>query len=175
MKPTGCNLFITGKPGVGKTTLVEKIAKSLGNRCGGFFSREIRVSGTRVGFSIHTLEGGEGVLAHVDLDSPSRVGRYGVNLQDIEELAVPSILKAKEAGKVVVIDEIARMELFSSSFKEAVLKALDAPSPLLATLQDRRDPFLDRVRKRKDVSLIYLTPKNRSYLEKEIRLELLES
>ncbi len=158
------NVLITGKPGCGKTTLVEKVAFALGERAGGFTSSEIRGPSGRVGFIILTLEGKEGMLAHVNHKSPHRVGRYRVNVGDIDSVAVPAIEEAVRAGRIVVIDEIARMELFSDAFRGAVIAALDSPSRVLATIQRRGDPFLDRLRARPDVTLVTVTPENRDGL-----------
>ena len=110
------------------------------------------------------LDGGSGMLARVGLESPYRVGRYGVRIRDLETLAVPAILDSVRAGKVVVIDEIASMELFSMRFRDAVTRALDSPSPVLATIQVKRLPFLDALRLRRDIRLMILTPANRERL-----------
>jgi nucleoside-triphosphatase len=158
------NVLITGAPGCGKTTLVEKVAAALGAQAGGFTTTEIRGARGRVGFAISTLDGREGVLAHVDHKSPHSVGRYGVNIHDIDTIAVPAIQGAIRAGKIVVIDEIARMELFSKAFREAVLSALNSPSRVLATIQMRRDAFLEEIKARPDVTLITLTRENRGQL-----------
>jgi nucleoside-triphosphatase len=168
------NILLTGKPGCGKTTVVQRVAAELGERAGGFYSREIRKNAIRTGFSIRTLDGREGMLAGVKLKSPHRVGRYGVNVRDVDLIVVPSIRDAVRAGKIVVIDEIAFMELFSSAFREAVTEALDSSSPVLATLQIRRDPFLEALRKRADCLLLTCTPASRSRLPDEV-LHLLHS
>ena len=44
--PTPPAILLTGRPGVGKTTAGQKIVASLGNRAGGFYTREVR-SGRR--------------------------------------------------------------------------------------------------------------------------------
>jgi nucleoside-triphosphatase len=73
---------------------------------------------------------------------------------------------------VVVIDEIAPMELFSDAFREAVLEALDAPCRVLATIQRREHPFLDAIRRRPDVTLVEVSPENRDTLVTEIAADL---
>jgi nucleoside-triphosphatase len=166
------NILVTGRPGCGKTTLVERVAAALGGRAGGFTSSEIRGPRGRVGFAIRTLDGREGVLAHINHKSPHRVGRYRVNVADIDAVGVPAIVEAVSAGKIVIIDEIARMELFSSAFREAVLEALDSPSRVLAAIQMRRDPFLDAIRARPDTTLVTITPENRNQLVEGLIREL---
>jgi len=58
------NILFTGSPGCGKSTLIEKIVDGTKRSATGFFTREIREHVGRVGFSINTLDGREGVLAH---------------------------------------------------------------------------------------------------------------
>lgn len=53
------NLFLTGRPAVGKTTLIVKLMGMLGESVGGFFTREIRERGQRVGFKIQDVRGPE--------------------------------------------------------------------------------------------------------------------
>jgi nucleoside-triphosphatase len=162
------NILITGTPGVGKTTALKRIVSQLKEgTAGGFWSSEIRERGQRVGFAIETLDGQRGILAHTQQDRGPRVGRYRVNVYDVERIAVPSMVTARERGLLVVVDEIARMELFSSSFRTEIAQCLGERC-VLGTLQMRRDPFLDEVRKRPDVSLIELTPQNRDLVPREI-------
>jgi len=60
--------------------------------------------------------GRRGILAHIELKSGPRLGRYRVNLKDIEEIAVPAIAEAWQHKDLVVIDELAPMELKSREF-----------------------------------------------------------
>ncbi len=113
-------------------------------------------------------------LAHVDHRSSARVGRYGVHLEDLERIAVPAIQRAAEAGRIVVIDEIGKMELFSRAFRDAVLHALDSDARVLATIHRRRDPFSDGIRDRADVAVHEVTRENRDRLVEEIRERLME-
>ncbi|MBD3347814.1 MAG: NTPase [Candidatus Eisenbacteria bacterium] len=158
------NLFVTGRPGVGKTTLIEKVLERLDVRAGGFYTREIREGGKRVGFSIVGMDGERGVLAHVGIESEHRVGKYGVDREDLERVGVAALESAIEEADLVVMDEIGRMELCSPLFRDAVIRALDCPGPVLGTIQDRSNEFLDGVRSRDDVSVVRVTEENRDEL-----------
>jgi nucleoside-triphosphatase len=164
------NLLLVGKPGVGKTTIVEQVVSRLrddGWRLSGFFTRERRSpDGARTGFKIVTLDGAEGELARVGLPSPARVGRYGVNLAEFERLALPQ-LRRRDAD-LLVIDEIGKMECASARFRRAVEDALDAPTPVLATLGTGRLGFFAAVRDRPDVELLEVTEKNRTRCAEDI-------
>jgi len=84
-------ILITGKPNVGKTTIIQKVLKELPVTYGGFYTEEIREFGVRVGFRLRTTDGAEGVLAHVDSQSPHRVGKYGVEVGAFEDIAIPAL------------------------------------------------------------------------------------
>ena len=89
-----CNILLTGVPGVGKTTLVRRVLAEIDVKIGGFYTEEIRERGKRVGFSIKTFEGRTGILAHVNHKGPHRVGKYAVNIEDLEQIAAESVVSA---------------------------------------------------------------------------------
>jgi nucleoside-triphosphatase len=131
----------------------------------GFLTRELRETGRRVGFEIETFGGERGLLAHVDIKGPPRVGRYGVDVEAFERLA----LKALEAsGDVVLIDELGKMELASERFGEAVRELWERPLPIVATVQATRHPFTDALKRKRGVSRIRLTAANRDRLPGEV-------
>jgi len=111
---------------------------------GGFCTHEMREGGRRVGFSLRTVDGEEGILAHIDYQGRHRVGRYGVDLPLFEALALPALERALRAKELVVIDEIGRMELFSRRFQEMVLRVLDQDEhQLLGVIHQGRGPLLN--------------------------------
>ena len=161
------NILITGPPRCGKSTLIEKVVERIDFPATGFFTREIREKGGRVGFSITTLNGREGMLAHQNLRSKFSVGKYGVHIKDIEGIAVPSVIPATE-GEVVVIDEIGKMECFSKKFRETIPKLLDLPNWVIASIAQKGDAFIQSIKKREDVVVITVTPQNRDILVNEL-------
>jgi len=60
----------------------------------------------------------------------------------------------------VVIDEIGKMELLSSEFKEVVLKAIDSGKKVLGTIMLSPHPFADRIKKHPQVKVIEVNRAN---------------
>jgi nucleoside-triphosphatase len=87
----GKNVLVTGRPGVGKTSVIEAVAREFPQVAGGFTTSEIRERGVREGFPVTTLDGKSAVLAHVNFRGRVRVGKYGVDVPVFEQLALPAL------------------------------------------------------------------------------------
>ncbi len=162
------HVLLTGRPGIGKTTAIRKAIQYIGiERVGGFWSSEMKRDGRRVGFGIHTVEGEKGILAHVDRNHGPLVSKYRVNVADINRVAIPALERAKKSGKIIIIDEIAKMEIYSEGFKQEVLKCLNE-GRVLGTIQQRSSSFLNQVRNRSDVRMVEVTTANRDELPAQI-------
>lgn len=140
----------------------------------GFFTREIREGGARTGFKIITLEGEEGLLAHVNIKSRYQVSKYKVNIKDIERLIIPSLIPNK-SSQLIVFDEVGRMELFVPRFKTVLLQALNSERPIFGTIQLKAEPFVDMVKKRGDVKFFKVDLENRDILPQRILRLLFQS
>lgn len=162
------HIALTGKPGVGKTTVIKKIVPLLGTSAGGFFTEEIRVMARRMGFRIVTLDGSEGVMAHVDCNSNYKVGKYRIDLASFERIAVPALENAMKDKSIIVIDEIGKMELLSAKFRELVRNILDGKKPLLCVIKENGDTFTDEIKSRRDVSLVTVNYENREGLPEKV-------
>ena len=163
------NILLTGRPGIGKTSILKEIIDILKLDAGGFYTKEIREGGIRKGFEIITLSGKRGILAHVDCKSPYRVSKYGVNTKDLENIATPAIEEALRNKECIIIDEIGRMELYSPKFCSLVRKALDSEKKVLGTIQARHNEFLDSIRERGDTKIMEVTFENRKRIIEEIK------
>ncbi len=153
--------LITGRPGVGKTSAIRKIAASRsGLHLRGFYTEEIRVAGERRGFRLVTLDGQERVMAHVAFRGPHRVGKYGVDVALVDEVA-DSVLAARPPADLYLVDEIGKMECLSSRFVGAMRALLDSTRPVLATVAQRGGGFIAEVKHREDVLLWEVTLGNR--------------
>jgi nucleoside-triphosphatase len=160
----GRTLILTGTPGIGKTTVVKAVIAQLGDQTGGFYTEEILGPGGRKGFKLITLDGQWGVMAHADFKSKSNVGRYGVEVHIVDRLGAGSILAAVETKPIVVIDEIGKMEMFSSQFQSAVLKAVGSPKVVFATAMIDHHPWVMALKAFPGVTVWEVTKKNRGKL-----------
>ncbi|KAI5937480.1 cancer-related nucleoside-triphosphatase isoform X1 [Manis javanica] len=174
------HVFLTGPPGVGKTTLIQKaseVLKSSGIPVDGFYTEEVRQGGRRIGFDVVTLSGPRGLLSRVGLEllpgkRECRVGQYVVDLTSFEQLALPVLRNAgPNSGpgqRVCVIDEIGKMELFSQPFIQAVHQTLATPGTVvLGTIpipKGKPLAFVEEIRHRNDVKVFNVTKENRNHL-----------
>jgi nucleoside-triphosphatase len=168
-------VLIEGRPGSGKTTAAARLADLLRERnieVQGFVTDEVRESGNRVGFTVRSFRGEAATLAHVDLPGPPRVGRYGVDLEAFERVALPT-LDSVPLGGVVVIDELGKMELASERFRGSVLELLAAPITAVATVHAFRHSFTDELKRKPGFEVIKLTRANRGTLSAQLVERLL--
>ncbi|XP_020041367.2 cancer-related nucleoside-triphosphatase [Castor canadensis] len=178
------HVFLTGPPGVGKTTLIQKaceLLQSSGVPVDGFYTEEVRQGGRRIGFDVVTLSGARGPLSRVGSESPPgkrecRVGQYIVDLTSFEQWALPVLWNAGPGGgprqRVCVIDEIGKMELFSQPFTQAVRQTLSMPGTIvLGTIpvpKGKPLALVEEIRNRHDVTVLSVTKENRNCLLPEI-------
>jgi nucleoside-triphosphatase len=163
-------ILLEGRPGAGKTTVARRLADQLreeGVRVGGFVTGELRERGRRVGFAVETFDGERAVLAHVTLPGPPRVGRYGVDLEAFERVALPALEAAANAD-VVVVDELGKMELASARFRDAFSELFDASTPVVATVHAFAHPFTDGLKARTGVERHRVTRATRGALPHEL-------
>ena len=160
-------IFLTGLPGSGKSTvLIETIEllKEKNLKIGGITTPEIRKQGKRIGFSVKDIfTGKEGTLANIGLKSGPRLGKYQVNLEDFERIVLPALDFALKNCVIICVDELGRMEFFSSKFKEKVLEILNSDKKVIACLHRN---FIDEFKKYG--KLIEVTLENREKLPQEI-------
>jgi nucleoside-triphosphatase len=166
--------LIEARPGAGKTTVAVRLGERLraaGLPIAGFVTEEIREGGSRVGFRVESFAGQRGLLAHVSLAGPPRVGKYGVDLEAFEPVALPSLRSPR--GGATVIDELGKMELASAAFRDAVTALFDSDVPIVATVHAFRHPFTDELKGRAGVELIRLSRANRDGLRDALAERLL--
>ncbi len=170
-------VVLTGPPGCGKTTVVKRTVKKLGQRAVGFWTEEVRdpKTGKRTGFKVVRTDGKVTLFASKTFTSRKLVGSYGVNVNRFEDSAVEFLKNEIEKGlkgRVIVIDEVGKMELFSRSFKDLVSELIEDPvSDFLVTIPVRDvHPLVSRIRRLGEAVLIEVNGENRDHLPDDIVL-----
>jgi nucleoside-triphosphatase len=166
----GKSLLLTGYPGIGKTTIIRKVVEALGDRADGFYTEEIKGPGGRHGFNLITLEGQEVVMAHKDLPDPKapKVGRYGVNVGVIDRVGVKALRHAMDEGKILIVDEIGKMELYSQAFQDTLMEAFMGPYHVIGTIMSKPYPEADAFKYLAPVEIREVDRRNRDGMPERV-------
>jgi nucleoside-triphosphatase len=166
-------ILLTGPPQCGKTTVIQKVVADFRGRAAGFYTREVKERGRRVGFEIVTLAGDTALLSHVDFPAPLRVGKYGVNLDNFHRVALPA-LEAAPGVDLIVVDEVGKMECLSDRFVAAMERLWSQPVPLVITVAEKGGGLIAGLKAKPDKILLTVTLANREALPARI-LDLLRN
>ncbi len=159
-------IAVTGPPGVGKSTLVQKCAAASGFLVGGVLAKDKRFKDRRIGFELVDLaSGATGMLADESGSGP-KLGKYRVHLDELEKIGAKAVEDAINCD-LIVVDEIGPMELSSRRFVLAVEKAIASPKPMLVVLHEwSSHPLAKKIRG--TFRLMVVTRKNRDALVYDI-------
>ncbi len=114
----------------------------------------------REGFRGVTFDGRTFPLAHRKTGGSPRVGAYGVDLVGLETVGLESLARRPDT-RLVVVDEIGKMELLSPRFRSAIVSLLESDVPLLATIALHGVGLVKRLRHDPRVTLLRVRPDNR--------------
>ncbi|MEM1579402.1 MAG: NTPase [Archaeoglobaceae archaeon] len=157
-------IAVTGKPGVGKTTLCLKVYEALKSKIsiGGFVTREERELNVRTGFRLIDLSTNRSAqLARVG-KGKVMVGKYEVLVENFEKF----LDEISFDGDLIVIDEVGPMELKSQKFVSIVDKLIEKDN-LLFTVHYRANHWLlEKIKK--EFRLFVLSEANRNKIAEEI-------
>jgi len=160
--------LLTGRPGTGKTSLIKQAVAGMRGKAGGFYTEEIRSGGVREGFRLVTLDGQHTILAHVDIRSPYRVSKYGVDIASLDRVGVSALNQAAKEGNLIIADEIGKMELFSANFREAIWQIINSGKKVLGTIMFQANPWADAIKRLPQVNLVEVTRANHHRVLEEI-------
>ena len=165
-------LVITGAPGIGKTTAVIHIARTLKDKdinVGGIVSRELRFNNMRVGFEfIDLITNDTNVLASITGNGP-KIGKYFEGCR----FAAERLNRAIKSCDVIVCDEIGPMELKSIEFINSAKNLLEIDKKIIVVVhQMLRHPLVDQF-KNKSSLLINIDLENREKINEILLNRLL--
>ncbi len=156
------HLFLTGEMGVGKSTLLKKLAAQAAGPLGGFFTvKSDQVFSGRP--SLHLLSLNEPLIPSAANFLTFCGDRGAETARQFDRLG-PAALAAVKSPGLLVMDELGPHESEALLFWEAVFQALDGPVPVLGVLQKADSPFLERVRSHPQVKVLEVTGENRDRL-----------
>ncbi|GAA0342563.1 hypothetical protein GCM10008967_36230 [Bacillus carboniphilus] len=168
--------LLTGKPRVGKSTMIKKLIEEIGtDHCGGFYTEEITDSTDRTGFRCVSLEGESIEIAHINNPSTVRIGRYGVDVEKFEIFATKVLKEAVLTKKIIVIDEIGFMQMLSTSFQKLVLEIVSNKNLVLGTIPLDSHPEIDQIKYLKEVELVIINEFNRDMASEILLKDILKA
>jgi len=169
MASKSVKILLTGVPGCGKTTAIIRIAANLKEiKTAGFYTQEIRQGNVRKGFCWKSLpgsagtpwpdgDGADGILAHIDIKGPFRVGKYGVDVAGFEESVVSALDIERTGAELFIIDEIGKMECMSEKFVAAVRRLFASDKSVLAAVALKGAALISEVKNYPGTKLFNLT------------------
>lgn len=171
-------ILLTGKPGIGKSTILKEVLGSLQMPKYGIVAEEIRNDqNQRVGFEAMTSDGKSSIFAHkLAFKTEFSVGDYYVDINAINDFIVPELKEGLSKEKsVVFVDEIGRMQSFSAEFLSIIKSLFSGKVNVLATIVFEDEPWSLEFKKYPGVILIDVNEKNREFLAEIINTAFLNA
>ncbi len=160
-------ILLTGKNRSGKTTLLTALLTDA-NETFGFVTNEVRGEDDRIGFDLVDGQGRTLPLARIDRPTPYSVGRYFVDVENLETFIEPFFYT--QPNQLLYIDEIARMQLYSARFKDLVSAYLASENDALCTItQIYDDDFIRSIKQNPSLLICEITPENRDAMKEWLR------
>ncbi len=166
------NVLITGIRGVGKTTLVKRLAHDLSMLIiRGFYKEEIVEDESVKGFRIVSFDFNEQILAHIYIEGPDRIAGFGVNINGFEKFILPQFEDLRRT-ELIILDEIGKMECLSEKFCRLFDDLLNAAIPVIATYSRHSAFKFKDLKKRKNTTFLQMTMSNRDEIWKKVLLAI---
>jgi len=182
------NLFLTGPRRCGKSTMIRACVKPHLAITGGFFVQRIMSEGkchgfrllelsARTAYELETEKKGETDLEELDnvFLAFTQSGRSIINPAVFDTAGKEILERSMAAGKrLIIMDELGRCEAEALMFQDKVLEILAADVPVLGVLKKEGNPFLDGIRRRKDVQILDFEQETAAAIRKRIEKFLQE-
>ncbi|WP_053071936.1 nucleoside-triphosphatase [Rossellomorea marisflavi] len=103
-------------------------------------------------------------MANVESPSATRVGRYGVNVEEFDLFVRDVLQDALRTKNIIVIDEIGYMQMFSHSFKKIVQEIFSGNKIVLGTIPLNSPPEIMNIHNLKQANILTINEINRDMM-----------
>ena len=159
------NIFLTGRVKSGKSTVLRKVLAELKPcRIGGFFTEAVIENSQTVGYQIRSVSNQSMIFARANSQGEYQIGGFGIFPEVFESLGVRILESALESSQLILMDEIGVMEVGAPKFKESILRCLNSNIVVSGAIKYKSNTFLDTIRNRPDLELLYVNESNRDSL-----------
>ena len=159
------NLFLTGKIGIGKSTLLKKALKELDFSLGGYTTERI-FEGYFRKYIIKSLYDNRTTYTILKVDSRDNSKEHFID--SFERGALSILDKSLKERDLIVLDELGSAENDMNLFTDKVFKLLDSSKIVFGILKENNCDFLNAVMAREDVIVLTITEDNRDYILEDI-------
>lgn len=166
------HIFLTGDVQVGKSTIINKTLAALSlETIGGF--RSVSVQDLPDGaMSVYLLPAADKAPAMGDFNRVGirrGCGRGIEKLPQAFETAGVQALQNAEQSRLLLMDEVGRMESAAARFSARILELLDGRVPILGVVQKiAGTPLTNAIRKHPNVRVLTVTKENREDMAHEV-------
>lgn len=168
------NILITGKVGVGKTTIVKHLLHKISIPWGGYFTERVVEGKTTLAHRMVTSDGRAKIFADRSWVNLPQFGPMGVRVDVFEQLGVDILRKARQTAELIVMDEIGIMERNAKHFQQEVIACFGCPLPVIAVMKNSATDKWLALMSPDDYQIYNVIPQNRDTVFYDI-LELLQS
>ena len=163
------HLFLTGKRGIGKSTIISWVISQISVKISGF--KTVYIPELNGDSNLYLLDADNGLnmcigdynkIAH---KSPKT--KIEIYPDKFISVGIPLLQKSLNS-KLIIMDELGWIESSCTEFQNSVLSILNNDVPVIGVIRDTHTPFLDTIRGHPNVSILNVTTQNREYLREKV-------
>jgi len=162
------NIIISGKIGVGKTTIVKTLLSQLSLQWGGYITNRIKEGGITIAHEMVTSDGRREVFAHQKWTHLPQYGQMGVQVEVFEKLGIETLCQARQTADIIVMDELGFMEANAMQFITEVCSCFNSDLPVVAVMKKLATDFWYDLLSPAASRIYNVTPQNRKDVLSEI-------
>lgn len=162
-------ILLTGKPGIGKSTVIEKFIRLNTLPSTWVVTTAILQpeTGLRLGFQANNSDGEEQIISHkktIQSDKVIGENRVDVDIEAVDAMFANALDQAIQSNeKLVIIDEIGPIQLLSEEFSDSLKHAFSTHADIVASIH-YSDERLSEYRTSPNNLLLEVTEDNRNML-----------